>query len=525
MEPFQCREREGTFVLLTSTGQPAPWRNKVLKDTAMLNGSALLGQIASVVQSIVVMRLIAPGMYGIWLGLTIILTYGALAHLGSEHGLGIRLPYLRGRRQKLRAEAMANSVFIGWTSLTLLIALGIALYAELTKNLPVPVRHGLFAIALLLPLNQQSSFYSRWQGAALTDFKLSAILSVIRSWTSLLIVVPLVFFLRLDGLMIGSVLVAAIVYIGWKKASPYHFRRAWSPTLFWQALRIGLPMTLVVLGGGLIQSVDRIVIVSLLGATSLGYYGVTTLGGAVVYGLLAQAGSAMGPHITVEMGRNDDRAASLARFLVAPTIAFAYVSAFAISALIVVIPALVILLLPQYVPGLRAFLVYVPGYFFMSIILTANTILTLVLIARRKQRIALFIQGAAIAIEAGLGFLMVRIGLGLPGVAAASTIAYAFYGVSILWLAATQVLGGRAHAAGFVLRVMTPAAIMFPGMILTHVAVGRFIPNLFGAIGLQLLVLALLAGLLLRLLNQQVSVRALALDFWSSVRVRLPRIS
>lgn len=492
----------------------------------MLNGSALLAQIASVVQSIVVMRLIVPGMYGIWLGLTIILTYGGLAHLGSEHGLGIRLPYFRGKRQQVRADAMANSVFIAWTLLTILIAVGIAAYAALSENLSAPVRHGLFAVSLLLPLNQQSSFYSRWQGAALTDFKLSSILSVVKSWTSLLIMVPLVYFLRLDGLMIGSVAVAAIVYIGWRKASPYRFRRAWSPALFWQALRVGLPMTLVVLGGGLIQSVDRIVIVSLLGATSLGYYGVTNLGGAVVYGLLAQAGSAMGPHITVEMGRSADRPASLRKFLVAPTVAFAYVSAFAVSALIVAIPALVILLLPQYIPGLRAFLVYVPGFFFMSIILTANTILTLVLIARRKQRIALFVQGGAIAIEAALAFLMVRGGLGLPGVAAASTIAYAFYGVSILWLAAIEVLGGRADAAGFVMRVMTPAVIMFPAMIVTHVAIGRLMPNhLFGGVGLQLLVLALLAALLLRLLNQQVSVRTVATDFWGSVSGRARRMT
>jgi len=168
MEPFQSPVWDGTFVLLTSTGQPAPWRNKVLKDTAMLNGSALLGQIASVVQSIVVMRLIVPGMYGIWLGLTIILTYGGLAHLGTEHGLGIRLPYFRGKRQQLRAEAMANSVFFAWTLLTLLIAVGVVLYAALSKNLSAPVRHGLFAVSLLLPLNQQASFYSRWQGAALT---------------------------------------------------------------------------------------------------------------------------------------------------------------------------------------------------------------------------------------------------------------------------------------------------------------------------------------------------------------------
>ena len=78
-------------------------------------------------------------------------------------------------------------------------------------------------------------------------------------------------------------------------------------------------MTLVALGTGIIQT-DRIVILPLLGAQSLGYYGVTSLGGGAVYGLIAQAGSVMGPHITVEMGRSSDSPRALKRFLVTPTI-------------------------------------------------------------------------------------------------------------------------------------------------------------------------------------------------------------
>ena len=47
---------------------------------------------------------------------------------------------------------------------------------------------------------------------------------------------------------------------------------------------------LVVLGGVLIEIVDRLIILNLLGVTSLGYYGITSFGGVSAYRLLAQAG-------------------------------------------------------------------------------------------------------------------------------------------------------------------------------------------------------------------------------------------
>ena len=510
-------------------GQPqrtasGPWTGKVLRDTAMLNGAALVGQLASVAQSLIVMRFLEPATYGIWLGLTIILTYGGFAHFGAEHGMGIRLPYFRGKSQSARAKGMADSVFIAWTVSALVVAAGVAIFAVTSRSITPIVRQGLLAIALLVPLNQQATFYSRWQGAALIDFRLSSILSVVQSWTSLVLVSVLVVWLGLRGVMIAAVAVSLVVFLVWRRDTAYRFQGRWSKRLLLQALQIGLPMTLVVLGGGLIQTVDRIVILSLLGAQSLGFYGVTSLGGGIVYGLIAQAGSAMGPHITMEMGRSSDSPRALEKFLVTPTIVFAYVSTFAIALLIVVIPPLVSLLLPKYVPGLSAFLFYIPGFYFLSIILTANTILTLLLIARGKQRFVLYLQGSGIAIEAGLAFLLIKAGLGLRGAALGSTAAYAFYGIGILGFAAHQVLQSRREAVRLLGRVLTPAVVVFPTIIAVHIMTDTFMAgNLPGAVGLQLAALAAMCAILYGTFDRQVGVAAFALDLRDALRRRLTR--
>ena len=507
--------------------QPTPatsWRNKVLKDTAMLNGAALTAQGAGVVQSLIVMRLLEPSVYGIWLGLSIILTYGGLAHFGTEHGIELRLPYFRGKSQSARSGAMADSVFLVWTISTLFVAAGVAIYALFSKQSSPFVRQGLVAIALLLPLNQQANFHSRWQGAALTDFKLSSLLSVLQSWLSLLVIVPLVYFLGLRGLMIGSVAVSSLVCAVWLRASAFRFRGRWSKRLAWQALRVGLPMTLVVLGGGLIQTIDRIVVLSVLGATSLGYYAVTGLGGGIVYALMAQAGSAMSPHISAEMGRSRDSPQSLERFLVAPTIIFAFLSTFAIAVLIIVIPALVTLWLPKYSPGLGAFLIYIPGFYFLAIIITANTILTLILIARRRQRLVLYVQGGAIALEGGIAFVLLKSGSGLRGAALASTVAYAVYGLVLLWMAARQVLGTRELALRFVGRVLVPFVAVIPAMILTHDLSARIFPDrLIPGLAIQTAVLAIITGGMLPVVNRQIQLRPLAVEIRNTVRARFDR--
>jgi O-antigen/teichoic acid export membrane protein len=498
------------------------WRKKVVKDTAMLNVAALTAQAASILQSLIVMRLLEPRLYGIWLGLMIILTYGGLAHFGGEHGLELRLPYLKGRGQRARAGAMADSVFVAWTASTLVLAAGVAVFAFASRGLDPLVRQGLYAIALILPLNQQAAFYSRWQGAALTDFKLSSLISAVQSWISLLVVVPLVVALGVRGLMLGAALVALLAYLGWVRGSAYEFRGRWSSRLFWQAIRVGLPMTLVVLGGGLVQTVDRLVIVSLLGATSLGYYAVAGLGGGLVYGLLSQAGSAMSPHISEEMGRSGDSPMSLERFLVVPTIVFAYIAAFAIGLLIVVVPLIVSSFLPKYTPGLGAFLIYVPGFYFLGIILTANTILTLILINSRRQRIVLYVQGAAITLEAGLAIVLVKSGLGLEGAALASTLASAYYGMTILTLAAARVLPSRTERTNFLLGVLTPFLVVVPLMLAAQL-LGRwaFPGSVVVRATLELVVLATIAASLYPVLDRVVPVLPVANQVRHSVRARL----
>ena len=433
-------------------------RNKVLKDTVLLNASNLIGQFMSVVQGLVIMRCLDPEKYGLWLGLCIILTYSGHVHLGLEYGLGARLPYYQGQANSERAAQTEDTVYIVWTGMIILFSIGIFIYAILGTVSSSIERIGLIALCGIVFFEQQIRYLSRWQTTALKDFSLVSYLAVVRNIISFVFVVSLAYFLNVTGVIIGAFAVAGIMAVIWWIKCPYRFRWRFSPNVLREMFRVGFPILLVGLGGLAIETADRILILNYLGPTFLGYYGVTGLGGNFVCGLLMQAGSAMGPHMAEEMGRSGDSPKALEKFLVKPTILFAYASVTLLTPLFFGIPLLVELLLPKFIKGLPAFYLFIPGLFFLAITITANNILNLILISMKRQRIVIYIQVAAIIIQVLCALFFIRLGMDIVGVALASTIAYSFYGISIVGVAAIYVLPEQKRRLTFLIDVVTPFA-------------------------------------------------------------------
>ena len=433
----------------------ATQRGKILSDTLWLNAASVIGQVFGVLQSLVVMHLLGPEGMGVWLGAAVILGYAAYAHLGIDYGMGIRLPYYRGRNDPERAEAIQDTGYLAWTVLALIAATALLLIA-FTVSVSEQSRNAMIAVAVIIPFEQQTSFFVRWQASARLDFRLASYLAVARSVLSFLLVVPLTAAFRLPGFLAGMAAVAVVMFAVWCTRVTFRPGGRVSAEAFAEMVRIGFPILVVSLAGILIQTVDRLLILGMLGTASLGYYGVTTLGGGMLYGVLAQAGNAVSPHLSAEFGRTREDPASLERFLVKPTLLIAIAAAAGIMLLAAVIPALVHLALPRFLPGLPAFYAYVPGFYFLGLILTANNILNIILIEQRRQRIVVYIQALAIALQAGLGWLLLRAEIGLPGVALASTASYAFYGVTILVMAAQQAIPEPARRLTFLWRALFP---------------------------------------------------------------------
>lgn len=428
---------------------------KILKDTLFLNGAMTVGQVFAVVQSLLVMRVLDPAGYGIWLGLVILLSYASYVHLGVDDGLGIRLPYYRGQNEERRAIESTNTAYSVWTGLTIVFAIGIGGFALLARQQSAVTKAGLIAVAVLVVLQQQIAFYDRWLSSQ-ASFRRVSTLSTAQSFISVSLIVPLAYALGIYGVMLGTVATSFVMWLLWSRSAGFRASWRFSASSLADLLRVGMPLLLVSLSWTLIKTIDRVLILRLLGPASLGLYGITGIGGNFLYSLMHKAGSAISPHITEEMGRSGDSPEALRKYLIKPTLLFAAASVAGIMLLLFVVPLLVELVLPRYRPGIGAFYLFVPGFFFLGITMTSGNILSVVLMARRRQRFLLYLQGLALATEVGAIYLFVGRGWSLEGVALASTLSYAVYGLSILAGAARCVIKIRAERWSFLGEVLTP---------------------------------------------------------------------
>jgi O-antigen/teichoic acid export membrane protein len=478
---------------------------KIIKDTASLNIALIIGQGMAVLQTLIIMRFLDPAMYGLWLGLMIMLSYSSFVHMGMDYGMGVRLLYHQGQGNVARVTQIQDTAFTMWSGLSLIFALCVFGYALFIPQSSPIQKLGLVIMSGLIICEQQIAFLGRWQTSFLKDFSLLSISNILRASLSFIILIPLAYFYNVTGVMIGALVVSGIMLIFWWSKTTYRPHIRLSRDVLWEILRIGFPILLVVLGGVLIVTVDRLIVLNLLGAASLGYYGITSFGGAPVYRLLAQAGSCMGPHMVEDLGRSGDSPQSLLKYLIKPTLIFSYISVLLITGLVLVVPFFVEWMLPRYLPGILAFYVFTAGFFFLSIIITANNILNGVLMTKGQQRFMVYIQDIAIVIEVFLAILLIQFGWNIAGVALASTLTCAFYGLSILYLAAHYVIlewRVRFRFLGSVLMPFLYALTVVPSVLWLgkHIIPGSSL----GRLVLQCALIALLYSPLLYYLNKKI---------------------
>ena len=187
-------------------------RRKIVRDTLLLNGASILSQGLLFLQSLVVMRVLDPAAYGVWLGLTVFLAYGGYAHLGLEQGLGFRLPFYHARGDLGRAKEVQDTAYFFWTLASLAVGAGLLLCALLRPQPSEIARWGLLALAGILPLTQQTLFYSRWQSAAKLDFSMVSMAYALRSVSTFCLAIPLAYLLNVQGVML-----AAVITAGWSQ--------------------------------------------------------------------------------------------------------------------------------------------------------------------------------------------------------------------------------------------------------------------------------------------------------------------
>jgi len=443
---------------LPRAGSPVTGWRRALGDWLLVGSTTLFCHAVGAVTSLLLRVLLDPAQMGIWQAMKMLLGYGNYANLGISKGAIRELTIARGSGRPARAREGLNLAFTVNTISSMvyaavLITAGIWLWRRGGTFAPA-WSLGLVVVGLLAVLSRYVTFHvTILRGQQ--SFGVTSRLSVLEALLTLAVGGLATWRWGLPGLYFGTlvVLLASLVFILRHRGAS--LRWAWNTAEIRRLIAIGGPILLVTTLFVLFRSLDKLMILAYLSDREyqLGCYSLALMVTAQLYGLGSITTMVMSPRFGEKYGARADRAE--VAHLAARTAELQAAAMALVGGLSLVLAGpLLGWLLPRYRPGLVPMTWLIPGAILLAIALPANQYL----IAINRQRRALAAVATAIAVAAAANHLALTAGWGLPGVAMATTAAYACYwglivGVS-LWVELSR--GERLRYLGMTALVLLP---------------------------------------------------------------------
>ena len=385
-------------------------REPLVKNIVRYSSSTVFQHVLGVFTAVLKPRLLSPEMYGLLNILTVIPTYASYSNLGSYDCARYKIPYHEARNEHDRSRMIRDSAFYGSLLPSAFVAT-VLLCVVLLADLEAPVRTGLGAMALIV----LAQWYHDNYVLALKAYQRFGVLSLsicIKAAFTLLLTALLLYLFGIYGAFFVPLLALIPVLTYLRVTSPVGERARFDTMTFTGLLKEGFPIMLYNFGAILLSTSDRIVISYFLGNEPLGYYGIAIM----VFGFMRQipgtAREVIEPDLMQRMeSRREERI--LREYLFAPLLTTAYLMPFLVGSVFFVVPAVIPLVLPRYVPGIAATQIIVFGCYFLALAYSTRGLI----VAHNWQLSAAVITGIVLFTHVVLSSLLILSGFGIEGVA------------------------------------------------------------------------------------------------------------
>lgn len=402
-------------------------KEQVIQHTVRYAASVILAQSVLFVGGLAIARFLGPTHYGLWNGLQLILLYASYSQLGIVNALNRELPLRRGKGELAQAERV-RSATLGAVLVTALVAgAGILAYSMIATSRHSPlVILGLRFIGLLVVL-QQIYTYSEICFRTNHEFGVMSKLRLYRTVLDVSLAVLLTYGFDLAGRLWAATLTFILIlgYIFWQHPVP--FRPAFDPKGAAKLIAIGFPILLVGLVSGVYQSIDRVLILTFLDQTHLGYYAIGLTAASVLGIIPGVVGEILYPHFAERYGSTNSPS-ELKEYVLTPTYLLAHLLPLFQGTIYLLIPYVIITALPKYAPGIRPARILVMGSFFLALAGFASDFLNTI----NKQAINLMAQITSLVIAVSSTYAVLRLGWGIQGVALATVLTSLLYSITLL---------------------------------------------------------------------------------------------
>jgi O-antigen/teichoic acid export membrane protein len=459
---------------------PRPASREIARDFIYLSTTRSISLAISLVRSLIIPRFLGPTSYGLWKTLGLVQSYTQFADLGALAALKRQIPFHAQREdQRSLAEARDVAFFVNH------VAIFTAAAGVLVVSFFVPDPSWARAMRLFIPLlyaNHVHSFMEQflfWRKDFVYASRINLALAVVEGVLAILGTIEY----GLDGLIIGTFIgyaLAAATQLRWIRFD-IGFRFSWST--YRDLVKIGFPSHVNGLLYNLFMSVDRMLILPVLGLSGVGLYGLGMTVNEYLFQFSYALGNVIAPRL-VERWSESESMEAMRPIVERPTLAISMATPMILGTVYFASAAAVEVILTNFRPALLPLQVLLAGTYFSSL----HRGLSSFFLAIRKQARLLPVYAGAIALNTLLVSLALAFGWGITGVAAATSTALALFSLTLICMARTFFVKGVVPHLVFLARLLAPLAwglvCVAAGEIAARAAGGTARPILAGAAGL-----------------------------------------
>jgi O-antigen/teichoic acid export membrane protein len=395
----------------------AEHKDSLLKNIVRYSSSNIYRQILGIINAFIRPKLLTPELYGLWNLLSLIIDYTNYSDLGSRTSMRFLIPYNKARGEAQKVSDIKSSVFYGTLYLRLILVSGLLLTALLT-DFSLEVKWGLITIATVVMIRWYYLYYISLL-KSYQNFKLISQANYLRTSIAVFMGIVLIYFFNIYGVYVTAIVSYLAVTLFLK--SKYHPGRhtVFKFPVFFDLVKKGFPIIVFNLFVLLLRSSDRIIVASFLGIKQLGYYGIV----GIVFSFFMQIPGAsrevIEPRLMESLGKNSPEE-NLKEYFFKPLFNTAYYIPFLIGPIFFLFPLLIPLILPRYTPAIVPTQIIILGGYFLSMAYVTRGII----VANNWQLKASVVVSCVLPINIFLSIFLLKIGLGINGVAIGSSTSF-----------------------------------------------------------------------------------------------------
>jgi O-antigen/teichoic acid export membrane protein len=417
----------------------------------LFGAATFVDQGGRLLLNVIAAAVLGPAVFGSWVLAALLIQYSNFVSLGITNGAARQIPFLLGADRPAEA-ARVEDVALLTAGFTGLMAAGVGLGSAPLVFGPQPGFGGFglacLAAAIFLQqffLLQQVLFRSRLR------FRHASLQLGLTGLAAPLVGGLLVVAAGLDGLLAARVVIICLALALATRLLARLPRPRWHGPTARELIRVGLPIMTASLLFGLLVTIDRWLVLTLMGRVAVGQYGLVAVAISGLLVLPIFVSQQFYPRLAYAHGAARDREELLHICRQQGVLAASMTAAAAVAVALAAWFGI-----PVFLPEYRAAIVPIVIVLAGLVAYAAGSPYGSLLNVLGRQHRFLTLQAAALAMNVTLAVALVRVaGLGLEGVALASLFSLAVYG-SLLQLVALR--STRDMAAG------TPAAAASEGL-------------------------------------------------------------